>query len=311
VLGVGGGGVAAAALDGGEEGALGGDGEAVGWVVDGSDELAGVLVIGAALDGEGALAGGGEHFFEAEDLGGLGLTAEALERGEGEDGGVVLGFLDFADAGFDVAADGADLEVGAEGAKLGLTPGGAGPDDGAGWKGTEGDAGTRNEDIARVMARRDGSDDETFGAVAGEVFEAVDGDIDFAALEGFLDGGGEPAGALAFGEGRCLVGIACGGDGDDLDGEAGRDGLEAAGDEVRLGEGEGAAAGTEAEDGHAGMASRRAWAAACTVASIWASLCARETNQVSNWDGGMRMPRERMARWKRAKAAVSDWRASA
>jgi 5-methylcytosine-specific restriction protein A len=54
------------------------------------------------------------------------------------------------------------------------------------------------------------------GRRVGRSLQAVDGEVDLPALEGFLDGGGEPAGALTLGEGGGLVAVAGGGDGDEL-----------------------------------------------------------------------------------------------
>ena len=52
----------------------------------------------------------------------------ALDAGGGEDDGIILAFGEFAEAGVDVAADGEDLEVGAESEELGLAAEGAGAD---------------------------------------------------------------------------------------------------------------------------------------------------------------------------------------
>jgi hypothetical protein len=132
------------------------------------EELAGGGVSGVAADGERTLSGGGEHLFEAEDLRGFALEAEPAEAGEGEDGRVVVAVADLADAGLDVAADGTDLEVGANLAELCFAAGRAGAADGAGREAVEGGAGAGDEDVAGVFAEGERGDDEAFRAPGGD-----------------------------------------------------------------------------------------------------------------------------------------------
>jgi hypothetical protein len=174
------------------------------------------------------LRGSGEQIIEAEDFGGPVLEAEAPEAGQGEDGRVVLTRVHLRDAGVNVAADRSDFEVGADLAELGLATGGAGAHDRALAEALERDLVAADEGVSGILPQGHGGDGEALGALRGKVLVAVDGDVDFATLEGFLDGGGEPADA--FGERSALVLVSGGGDGDEIDPQVRVAGAEGGGD---------------------------------------------------------------------------------
>ena len=73
-----------------------------------------VLAVGANLDAQGALARGGQHGGGFEDAADAVGHAQALQARRGENDGVVLAFVQLAQAGVEVAAQGFDLQVGAQ-----------------------------------------------------------------------------------------------------------------------------------------------------------------------------------------------------
>ena len=73
----------------------------------------GVAVVGAPLERERALAGGGQHRVGVEDGAGLARAPEPAQPGEREHDRVALAVGELAQAGVDVAAQVDDLEVGA------------------------------------------------------------------------------------------------------------------------------------------------------------------------------------------------------
>src|SRR5436305_3598305 len=86
----------------------------------------------------------------------------------------------------------------------------------------------------------------------------------------------------------------------------GHAGLELAGPRVRLRIGPQCLIRGAAQLAQRAHSSANASRAASTVRSTWASSCASEGNQASNWDGGGYTPRSSMARQKAAWASRSQ-----
>ena len=94
--------------------------------------------------------------------------------GPGLAGHVELAFVELAETGVEVAADGFDGEIGAELAELCGAAKGAGADAGAGLEIGETLA---DQGVTRVFARGNGGQDETVGEFRREILEAVDGEV--------------------------------------------------------------------------------------------------------------------------------------
>ena len=88
---------------------------------------------------------------------------EAVEAGGGEDEGVALALLEFAEAGVDVAADFYEGEVGAEGEELGLAAWAGGADAAVFREGVEGPVRFADPDVTGVGAFGDGGEGELRG----------------------------------------------------------------------------------------------------------------------------------------------------
>jgi hypothetical protein len=185
----------AASAEGVEGGALGFDGEAGVWVFEEGNGVAEVGVAGfvdgvfgaAGFERECALAGGGTHLCGREALVNPLGAFEAVEASCGEDEGVALALFELAQAGVDVAADLDEGDVGAKGEELGAAAGAGRADAASGGEGVERPEGLADPDVAGVGALRDRGEGELRGELGGEVFEAVDGEVDAALFEGFLD----------------------------------------------------------------------------------------------------------------------------
>ena len=144
----------AAALERGEHGPLGRR-PRPGW--RGSSSAASAArrasVVGAALDGEGALAGRGQHLQRVEHLGDLLQPADARQAGAGQHHGVELAGADLADPGVDVATNADHVQTEAEGVQLGDPARRAGADRAADGQLAEGEAVAGDDDVARVLAQ--------------------------------------------------------------------------------------------------------------------------------------------------------------
>jgi hypothetical protein len=170
------------------------DGGAGETIVEGEAASGGDVIIDAALNGEGALAGGGKDVVEWDGMEEVLGEAEAGEAGGCEERGVheAIGH-DFADAGVDVASEEDDLEVGAESEELGAAAWAGGSDDGGVGQVLNAVGFGGDEDIVDGSAAGGGDEGEAWGVLGGEVFEAVDGDVGPAIEEGLFDGTGEEA----------------------------------------------------------------------------------------------------------------------
>ncbi len=156
-------------------------------------ELGGERVAGAALHGERALAGRGEHLERVEHLGGVVEPADPGQAGAGEQDGVEVAGADLADAGVDVAADADHLEAEAEGVQLGDPARRAGADPAADRQLAEGEAVAGDDDVARVLAQRHRGQRDAVGGSGGEVLEGVHGDVDPAVEQGLAQRAHEDA----------------------------------------------------------------------------------------------------------------------
>src|SRR5205085_716587 len=115
--GVGSNGHLAASAKGSEKSALGSDrGMGIGVIEGGAGVASGTGRPG--FDGESALSDGGAHDVGGQDFGDAVGPAEALQSGGGEEDSVVLAFVEFAQAGVEVATDGFDDKIRAQLAEL-------------------------------------------------------------------------------------------------------------------------------------------------------------------------------------------------
>ena len=127
----------------------------------------------------------------------------------GQDNGIELIGGDLAHARIHVAAQGANIEVGAQRAELRNAPGRAGTYLGPLGQLVKGEAVAGDERLARGLADRvDGS--EALGLTGGKVLAGVDGNIDLAAVHSLAQRLGEHAHADLLHRGQ--VAVARGGD---------------------------------------------------------------------------------------------------
>ena len=82
----------------------------------------------ANFDAERSLSRGRAHDFRGDDLLDQFRLAQALQPGRGQNDGVVFSLFEFAQARVDVAAQGMNVEIGANGLQLRLTAQAAGAD---------------------------------------------------------------------------------------------------------------------------------------------------------------------------------------
>ena len=248
-----GGGALAAAAEGGEDGALEENGAGGGGAEERCEERG---VFSAALEGDGALAGRGNHFLDGkrlEDKPVESSEAEAGEAGGGEEGGVGVAGGDFLQARVNVAAQLEPVHMASPGREsengLGAATRAAGGDGARG-----GNVGTADEDIAGVGPREKAGEDETIGECGGQVLGTVDGKAGAASEDGVLKLAREEPFAPLFGEGPVALAVAGGGEFEQLDAtpRGGRHGREGGAGELGLAQREGTAAGGEDKRGWAG-----------------------------------------------------------
>ena len=169
---------------------------------------------------------------------GLGAV-ETIEAGGGENQGVAIALIEFAETGVDVAADFDEGDVGTKREDLSAAAGAGGADASSGGEGVKCPVGLADPDVAGVGAFGDGSEGELGGEFGGKVFKGVNGEVDSTFFEGFLDLLNEDAFAVEVwrrNEAWLLHPVAGGADDLDLGGVAGfAQGIE---DVIRLPEGE-------------------------------------------------------------------------
>ena len=239
----------AAAFERGEQRAFGDDGAARFDVVEFLERDGSFGVVGAAFDADGALADGGQKNLGRENFGDAMRGAEAIEAGFREHDGVVFAAFDFAEARVHVAAKIANVEVGAEMEKLRAAAEAAGADAGAFAKSGEIRAVVGDEAIADVFAAQNRGKRKAGRRFGGNVFHAVNGDVDGIVEERFFELLDEDSLSADFGERSLREFVAACFDDDDFAFDAG--GLEdLAADEFGLPLGEEAAARADAERAH-------------------------------------------------------------
>src|SRR6266436_3047429 len=167
-----------AALQRGEQSALGDDGGARFGVVQSAEDFGGFGIGKAAFGGNRTLAHGREKNLWRKSFGDAIAPAEAVEPGFGEEDGVVFTALGFAEAGVDIAAQVADIEIGANVAKLLLAAKASGADARALAEIGEGGAACRDEAVSNVFAAEDSGKGQAGGDFGRDVLDAVDGDVD-------------------------------------------------------------------------------------------------------------------------------------
>ncbi len=112
---------------------------------------------------------------------------EAVEACSGEDEGVGLALLPFAEAGVDVAAELDEAEVGTKSEEHGLTARRGGADARAHGQHVQTPEALADEGVAGVGARGDGGEREARVELRGQILERVNGDVDAAGGESVLD----------------------------------------------------------------------------------------------------------------------------
>ena len=186
----------AAATEFGEEGSLSGYGEVDPRVVQQTGRIK-TRPGFQSLDGECPLADSGKHHVGAETLGDDISPAETTDAGSGEHNGIILTFLHFGDSGVDIAADVAEIEIGAEAGELRDAPERAGADDGTRAQKPELAA---DDGVEGVGPFGDGSDYEAFGKLGGEVLQAVNREVNATVEQGVFNFFGEQALTAHFGK---------------------------------------------------------------------------------------------------------------
>ena len=187
-------------------------------MVEGGQQGAGGMVVGAAFNADRALAHRRKHLVEGQrdGLGRLG-HGEAVQSGHGEQGCVDLAGFELPEPGLHIAANQHDVQIGAPHEKLGLAAQRGAADDRPSAELVDGARVPGDQRIARVFAGQLADDGQAVGQPGRHVLHGMDRHVDGAALEGGLDFLGEHPLAADFGQ-RSVAHPIAGGD-DDLDGE--------------------------------------------------------------------------------------------
>jgi len=136
------------------------------------------------LDADGTLTDGGHDNFRFKNFGNSSTEPEAVEASFSEKDCVVLTTFDFAQARVHVAAEVTDVEIGACVTNLRLTAEAAGAEARAFSQSGERVAGFRcDEAVTHIVATADDRKTKARGNVSRDIFDAMDGEIDFFAKE--------------------------------------------------------------------------------------------------------------------------------
>jgi hypothetical protein len=244
----------AAALERGQRGALGEHGGVRRGVVERGQQVD-ERVVGAALDGERALTGRGQHLERVEHFAHLVQAPDPGQACACQHHRVTLSCSHLADPGVDVATDGHHDQTEAECVQLRGPARRAGADDAAGGELAEGEPVAGDDDVARVLALGNGRERDPGRGVGREVLEGVHREVDLTREQRVAQRVDEHTRRAAL-QRRAggLAAVAVGGDLDQLgvDAEAV---AQQRGDVLGLGGGEQAAAGADAQraalgDGH-------------------------------------------------------------
>ena len=200
-----------------QERPLGVDGLTGGGVLDFGEELGDLRVGGKGLDGEGALSHGRKAGLNWEVLCNAVLPTHTDETGGGEDYGIVVTVVELADTSVDVAAYAGDIEIGASGLDLNGASGASGADTGIGGQVFQAAAVGGKQHVPGIEAFQHCCEDEALGGIGGHVLKAVDCGVDLAGAEPVFQCRYEDAPSAQLGDGRHLVVVSEGMDGDDFD----------------------------------------------------------------------------------------------
>ncbi len=212
----------AAATQGTAHGALGCHAEPGGLVGERRHRLQQVVAFGAHLQAQCALAGGRQHLVGLEQGTDAAFQTQALEARGREHDGVVLAFVELAQAGIEVAAQRLDVEVGAQRLQQHLPAQAGGADHGTlGQVGQAGVAG-RDEGIARILALHHAGQLEALGQLHGNVLERMHGHVGAAFFQRDFQLFHEEALAAHLGQGAVEDLVALGGHAEQFDGVAAR-----------------------------------------------------------------------------------------
>jgi hypothetical protein len=136
------------------------------------------------LDADGTLTDGGHEDFRLKDFGNSSTESEAVEAGFSEKDSIVFTAFDFAQARVHVAAEFADVEIGACVTNLRLTAEAAGAEARALAQGCESLSGLcHHETIAHIVAAADHGKTETRRDVGRNILDAMNRKVDFFAEE--------------------------------------------------------------------------------------------------------------------------------
>ena len=117
------------------------------------------------------MSSGGAHDFRGDDLLDQLRFAETIQARRGEDNGVVISLLEFAQPGVHVAAQGINVEIGANGLELRLAAQAGGPDARSFRKFLKACIVAGAKGITRVLPLGDRCDFESFGKFSGKIFQ--------------------------------------------------------------------------------------------------------------------------------------------
>ena len=163
-------------------------------MVDGGQNTERFGIVLQALDADGTLAGCGEHFLDHghPDSFGNEVLAEAIDRRFCQkESAERVALEELAEACAHVASDFHCLEIGAQKEELIFAAQAGGGDNGPQRQSLPTAVVFRGQAVGVVLALKDGSHDELRREFGGEVFQAVDGGMDFAAQQGFFEFLGE------------------------------------------------------------------------------------------------------------------------
>ena len=216
-----------------QKGALGGDGGPRLRVVDGRQPRQQRRIAGPRLHCQRPLAGRRDEILRRQELGGLAVQPQTQQPGGSQDGAVGLIPPGFAEAGFHIAAQGDDVHLRGIRGQLRGAAGAAGADARPLRQFVQRTAPAVDQHIAGIPAGQDGAQRQPVGKLRRHIFEAVHRQIEAALQQQLFQFADEDAETHA-GQRRGLVGVAAGADGFDLNGEAGRPGLQGGDDFVIL-----------------------------------------------------------------------------
>ena len=183
----------------------------------------------------------GNEVLGVQELGGLGEEAQALQTGGCEDKGVVVGTVQLGQTGGDVAANGDNFEVWADGFHETLPARTSRANPRSRGQSGKTSPGCADQGVPRVSAGANGGNAEAFRQFGGEILEAVDGHIHLPRQERLFQLLDEHANAE---RGKRSGGVPVAGGGDDagVESDVGLKGLQGSYDFLNLAKGQLAAA---------------------------------------------------------------------